>query len=227
MFSFGKSRAAADGSDGIDKPQPKSSWSFRKKLILIVAAAIVVIGLAVGLGVGLTRGGGGDGGDGGDDDHYSGGDGDGDLPEEGPNRTSTWRPSVDASWQIVLRYPIDLSSADDITPDVDIYDIDLFDNSIDTFSILHDAGKKIICYFSAGSWEDWRADKDDWNEADLGKELDGWPDERWVNLSSPGVHDIMKTRIKYAWRKGCDAIDPDNVDGFVSYSVCPHRHPAC
>lgn len=210
MLGLGKSGAAAT-ADGIDKPQPRKSWSFRRKLLLALIVLIVIIALAVGLGVGLTRG---DGDDDGDDDGTND-----DLPEEGPHRTEAWTPSVNASWQIILKYPIDLESSDVIDPDVEIYDLDLFDNDISAFQALQDAGKKVICYFSAGSWEDWRDDKDDWDTDDLGSELDGWEGERWVNLSADSVRNVMRTRIRTAWRKGCDGIDPDNVDGYVSHQA--------
>lgn len=118
---------------------------------------------------------------------------------------------------------MDLSNGDDITPDVDIYDLDVFDNDAETFKTLQDAGKKVICYFSAGSYENWRSDKDDFQESDLGKPLDGWEGERWLDLNSDNVRDIMRTRIKLSWAKGCDAIDPDNVDGYVSTQKCGTR----
>lgn len=207
MLGFGKSHARVGA---VEKPT-KRSWSLRKKLCLVLIAVIVIIGLAVGLGVGLTRGGDDDGDDDGDD----GDDGQSNVPDEGPERDSAWTPRVNDSWQIVLRYPIDLDSSSDVEPNVEVYDLDLYDNDIETFRSLQDADKKVICYFSAGSWEDWRDDKDDFDDADLGKELDGWPGERWINVSSSSVRNIMKERIKLAWRKGCDAIDPDNVDGFV------------
>lgn len=203
---------ASASMEAIDKPQPRKSWSFKKKLLLALMIAIFVIALAVGLGVGLSQGGGGDDDD--DNDGDSGGDTDDGLPEDGPERAATWRPKVNATWQIILKYPIDLESSDVIDPDVDIYDLDLFDNDISSIRTLQDAGKKVICYFSAGSYEDWRDDKGDWDEDDLGNNLDGWKGERWVDLSADSVHNVMKNRIKKAWRKGCDAIDPDNVDGY-------------
>lgn len=215
MLGVGKSHAHIDA---VEKPA-KRSWSLRKKLCLIVLVAIVVIGLAVGLGVGLTRGGGGGDDDGDDDEGNDGDDGQSNVPDEGPDRDNAWKPRVNDTWQIVLRYPVDMSSEDDVNPDVEVYDLDLYDNDIETFRILQDADKKVICYFSAGSWENWRDDKDDFDDADLGKELDGWEDERWVDVTSSGVRDIMKKRIELAWRKGCDAIDPDNVDGFVSFPI--------
>lgn len=207
MPGFGKSQVVVDAVE-----KPKRSWSLKRKLLLALIAIVIIVALAVGLGVGLTRGGGDDD----DDDDWSD-DGSSDTPESGPDRNNTWTPGVGDSWQIVLKNAIDIGSSDDINPDVDIYDLDLFDNDVETFKTLQDAGKKVICYFSAGSYEDYRADKDDFDKSDLGNELDGWPDERWLNLSSSNVRDIMKKRIKTAWQKGCDAIDPDNVDGYVSF----------
>ena len=46
--------------------------------------------------------------------------------------------------------------------------------------------------------------------------LDGWPDERWVELSSDNVRSIMADRLDLAVDKGCDAVEPDNTDGYQS-----------
>ncbi len=71
-----------------------------------------------------------------------------------------------------------------------------------------------MCYFSAGSYEDWRPDAGDFNSADLGNTLDGWPDERWLDIRSTNVRNIMAARLDLAAQKGCDAVEPDNVDGY-------------
>ncbi|KAF4453109.1 endo alpha-14 polygalactosaminidase precursor [Fusarium albosuccineum] len=184
----------------------KRSWPLWKKLSIVGVALVVIIALAVGLGVGLTRG------KGGDDNSDS------DSSNSTLNaRGKRWQPKVGEPWQIVLLKPIKLNddgNADDLKPDVGIWDLDLYDNDAETFEALRAAGKRVICYFSAGSWEDWRDDKDQFKKADLGKTLDGWPDEKWLNLRSQNVRNIMKKRIKLAAEKGCDAIDPDNVDGY-------------
>ncbi|KAI8716530.1 Alpha-galactosidase [Fusarium sp. LHS14.1] len=208
-----KSSAASAAQEAGDKVNTKKSWPLWKKLAIVGIILIIVIPLAVGLGVGLSKNKGGDDDSSGDDDQDDSGSGD-DTSGGDTNRTSIWQPEVGAAWQIILIKPIEIGDDGKVTPDVDIYDIDLYDNDESTFSALHKAGKKVICYFSAGSWEDWRDDKDDFDETDLGDELDGWPDERWLNVSSPAVRTIIKKRIEYAADKGCDAIDPDNVDGF-------------
>lgn len=92
-----------------------------------------------------------------------------------------------------------------------VWDIDLFDNPASTIKGLKAAGKTVICYFSAGTGEDWRDDYKDFPAADLGKVLPEWPNEKWIRTGSQKIRSIMAKRIKLAGDKGCDAIDPDNM----------------
>ncbi|KAF2197850.1 hypothetical protein GQ43DRAFT_434799 [Delitschia confertaspora ATCC 74209] len=94
-----------------------------------------------------------------------------------------------------------------------VIDIDLFDTDNGTIADLKQ-DKKVICYFSAGSREDWRPDAEDFKSGDYKTPLDGWPGEHWVDIKSENVRNIMKKRIKDAAEKGCQAVDPDNVDGY-------------
>jgi hypothetical protein len=102
----------------------------------------------------------------------------------------------------------------DTSVDVDVYDIDLFDNNATMISALQKEGRRVICYFSAGSYENWRQDKDKFDSSDLGNNLDGWPGEKWINVSSTSIRNIMVSRLDTAQQKGCDGVDPDNVDGY-------------
>lgn len=78
-------------------------------------------------------------------------------------------------------------------------------------------GKKVICYFSAGSREDWRADAKNYATSDYGAPLDPeWEGENWVDVKSTNVRAIVEQRIQRAAEAGCHAVDPDNVDGYVS-----------
>lgn len=76
---------------------------------------------------------------------------------------------------------------------------------------MHAQGKKVICYYSAGSSENWRPDYKDFEQADMGSALEGWAGENWLNIRNANVLNVMKARIKMASEKGCDAIDPDNM----------------
>jgi hypothetical protein len=194
-----------------DKRTVKRPWSLRRKLLIGGIIALIVVGLALGLGLGLGL-------------TLSSSDDDNDdsdtpslTPLPSPNTTLPWAPKVGDTWQITLSHPPKLSSSDtSTTPNVTIFDVDLFDTPRSTIEALHALGKKVICYFSAGSYEEWRPDARDFKTEDLGKELDGWPGEKWVRLGSESVRGIMKKRVEMARDKGCDGVDPDNVDGYVS-----------
>lgn len=140
------------------------------------------------------------------------------------SRATPWQPAVGAPWQIVLSNTLDLSAGTVEPADVEIFDIDLYDNTDDgkddsAIKTLHSLGKKVICYFSAGTFEPERPDADEFPEEDKGTELPDWPGEQWLRLSSTKIRSIMADRIALAAEMGCDAIDPDNVDGFVSPSA--------
>lgn len=55
--------------------------------------------------------------------------------------------------------------------------------------------------------------------------MDGW-NEWWLDVRTPSclanIQPIMSARIKAAKAKGCDGVDPDNVDSYangVSYGT--------
>ncbi|KIW10386.1 hypothetical protein PV08_11348 [Exophiala spinifera] len=129
-----------------------------------------------------------------------------------PRPKDLWQPVVGVSWNYQLLKPISLLQTVDAKPK--LWAIDLFDNNATTITVMQGKGHRIICYFSAGSYENWRPDAASFKPSDLGNDLDGWPGEKWLNLSSPNVRKIMKARLDLAVRKGCDGVDPDNVDGY-------------
>ncbi|MET0155040.1 MAG: endo alpha-1,4 polygalactosaminidase [Rickettsiales bacterium] len=103
----------------------------------------------------------------------------------------------------------------------DVYDVDLFDTDAATIAMLKTRDKQageedrlIICYFSAGSSENWRPDYKSFTSADKGDPLDDWDGENWLDIRSANVRSIMKKRMDLAVQKKCDAVDPDNVDGY-------------
>ncbi|KAI7274869.1 hypothetical protein KC343_g2558 [Hortaea werneckii] len=176
-------------------------------ILAMITVAFITVLLTVGLGAKLVR-------TRSESEGFSGLSARSVEPTEDRNN-SIWRPGARATWQIVLRHPLELSpNAPAIEPDVDVFDIDLFDNPPSTITALHKLDKKVVCYFSAGSYEPYRSDSFQFLESNLGEPLDGWPDEKWLDLNSPNVRRIMANRIALARKKGCDAIDPDNIDGY-------------
>ncbi|TGO18163.1 hypothetical protein BTUL_0012g01080 [Botrytis tulipae] len=133
-----------------------------------------------------------------------------------PTNGSFWTPNLNASntWNIELLSALDPAN---IYANTTIYDIDLFLSANTTPSIistLHSQNHKVICYFSAGTIEDFRPDINRFLPSDYGKVLPDWPNEHWANTSSPNVRAIMQSRLDMAVNQSCDAVDPDNVDGY-------------
>jgi len=95
-----------------------------------------------------------------------------------------------------------------------LVNIDLEDNTATRIAQIKATGREVICYFSAGSWENWRADQAAFPAVAKGNTMSGWPDERWVDIRNADIVNIMKARIDLAVTKGCNAVDPDNVDGW-------------
>ena len=129
-------------------------------------------------------------------------------PDIDPVTGGAWyQPTVAATWQLQLTGTLNTTHV------VDVYDIDLFDNSSSAIAALQGSGKKVICYFST-SYEDWRSDAADFLSTSLGNNMDDWPGERWVDIRSQNVLDIMLARLDLAVTKGCDGVDPDNVNSY-------------
>lgn len=120
-----------------------------------------------------------------------------------------WAPQPGTTWQWQLTGTIDTSF------DVQMYDIDLFDNTAATVTTLHSKGRAVICYFST-QYENWRPDAASFTSAVLGSNLDDWPGERYVDIRSSVVRAIMQARLDLAVSKGCDGVEPDNVDSYAN-----------
>lgn len=154
-------------------------------------------------GAGGTGGAGGSAGGGGSPSGGAGG------------ATSVWQPKPGTTWQWQLTGSIDTSV------DAAMFDIDLFEASQSVIDALHAKGRVVICYFSAGSREDWRPDAGAFAASDYGKGLAGWPGENWLDVRSANVRSVMKKRLDLAVQKKCDGVEPDNVDGYANDSGFP------
>lgn len=124
-------------------------------------------------------------------------------------RSALWKPSTHTTWNYQLTGSIDVDSIN-----VGIWDIDLFDASPSIIDSIHANGKHVICYFSAGSFEDWRPDASKFQVSDKGRAVEDWAGESWLQIKSSNVRTIMLARLDLAAKKKCDGVDPDNVDGY-------------
>lgn len=120
-----------------------------------------------------------------------------------------WRPAPGTTWQWQLSGTVDTSV------EAQVYDIDLLETPQETINALHFAGRKVICYFSAGSYEVRRPDADSFPRRVVGESLDPpFASERWLDIRKPALRPIMQARLDLARSKHCDGVEPDNLDGY-------------
>lgn len=113
-------------------------------------------------------------------------------------------------------WDIQFSGTPDLNPDSHAYDVDLFDTAQSMIAAYKANGHYIICYMSAGSYENWRPDAKKFPRSVKGKS-NGWAGENWLDIRNIKVlQPIMASRMDLARQKGCDAIDADNVDGYTN-----------
>ncbi|OUM64535.1 glycoside hydrolase family 114 protein, partial [Piromyces sp. E2] len=133
-----------------------------------------------------------------------------------------WKPKPGTTWNIILGHGFDISKEK-----AEAIVIDLHSNSAEDIKKYHDAGKKVLCYFSGGTIEDFRPDKDDYYKVDglVKNEYKQWKGENWLDFRKEGIKPLITNRIKLAVEKKCDAVDVDNLDGCQDKSVLKWSNP--
>jgi len=129
--------------------------------------------------------------------------------------SSWWQPPPGTTWQWQLAGPIDTSV------DAAVYDVDGVETTAAQVSALHAAGRKVICYVDAGGYEDYRPDASAFPSSVLGK-AESWPGQRWLDIRQVGILEpIMAARFDTCRRKGFDAVEADEMDGYANDSGFP------
>jgi endo-alpha-1,4-polygalactosaminidase (GH114 family) len=129
------------------------------------------------------------------------------TPPPVPAVSDWWRPAPGLTWQWQIG-----DDDIDLSVDADVFDIDLYVDQ-DVIGHLHEQGRRVICYISVGSWEDWRPDADQFPDEVLGREYEGWPGERWLDIRRIDIlAPILRARLDLCRAKGFDAVEPDNID---------------
>ena len=127
-----------------------------------------------------------------------------------------WIPAPGATLQVQLQGKVDT------TVEAEVFYVDGYDTPRATVDELHEAGAHVVCYMSVGSWEDYRTDAKRFPRRVIGRKLDGYPEERWLDVRRIGVLlPIMSRRMDRCVKKGFDAVDFDNMDGYTHKSGFP------
>jgi hypothetical protein len=141
-------------------------------------------------------------------------------PDIPPITNGPWyRPSVAARWQWQLQP--NATGQINTGYDVGVYDTDLFNTPDSVIAALHKQGRRVLAYFSAGTYEPLRSDARQFRSVELGKTLPDFPAERWLDIRSKNVRQIVLARLDLAVARGFDGVEPDNVDGYSNDSGFP------
>jgi hypothetical protein len=143
------------------------------------------------------------------------------VVEHGNASVNWWQPQKGLRWWWQIENTATLNTS--LT--VDVYDVDLFEGQ-DTGKIaaLKTAGYKVICYFSAGTYEPFRPDANtlfanNGQAVIPGSSLPQFDEEAWLDIGNSSaletiIKPVMRARLDRAKQAGCDAVEPDNVDGY-------------
>jgi hypothetical protein len=122
------------------------------------------------------------------------------------------RPGATFQWQL-SGYPPDLSV------DAEVYDLDLFETPDAALAELEGRGVTTVCYFSAGTYEDFREDAAGFPEDARGEPLPDFPDERWLDVRRiDDLAPVIEARLDLCAERGFDAVEMDNVDAYANDS---------
>jgi hypothetical protein len=155
-----------------------------------------------------------------------------------------WHPALNVRWQYQLQGVAAYASTGGINVGIgatpytggttvhpSVFDIDLYtdqaisgnNTTLDTAAVnaIHAASGKAICYVSAGTWENWRVDANQFPASVLGSK-NGWPGEKWLDIRQTSVLlPIMQARVQKCRQAGFDGVEWDNVDGYSNKTGFP------
>jgi hypothetical protein len=125
-------------------------------------------------------------------------------------------PNTSWDWQIGVSGAISTANLDKSSNSHKLIDIDVEARSATEVDALKAKGYIVICYMSAGTYENWRTDAGSFPSAVLGSNVSGWAGERWLDIRSSSVLTIMESRMNNMVSKHCSGVEADNVDGYTN-----------
>jgi len=132
-----------------------------------------------------------------------------------PSVNARWKPPAGVKWNWILgENPNKLSVP---KGEYEVIDIDLDNVTAETVSKYHNLGLKVICYFSAGTYEPFRGASQEMLKVEglVMTKMKDW-DENWLDFRKEGIKPFMTERMDLAVQKGCDGVEFDNVDAFAN-----------
>lgn len=122
-----------------------------------------------------------------------------------------WTPEPGTTWYWFLGEGVTTALVD--SNPAQVYDFDLFYTPTSVIEYIHRLNRTMICYIDT-AYEPNRPDSSQFTKEVIGKDMKGWPGQKWVDVRSDNVKEVMRNRLVLAWNKGCDAVEWDDVDSY-------------
>lgn len=129
-----------------------------------------------------------------------------------------WRPTSAQSytWDWVI------GAKPNTAENVQVMDMDGFDNTAADVAAFHAHGTKVICYIDLGTAEPGRPDLNLIPAADRGSSVEGFASEKWLDIRDlSGLTPMINSRIAMCASRGYDAVEPDDIDGYTNNTGFP------
>ncbi len=141
------------------------------------------------------------------------------ISQPAPTSTTSakwWQPTPDKPIHWHWQLSEDFVYPRDIVDGARVYDIDGEYATADTVAKLHALGQdvKVICYFDAGVFENYRSDAAKFPQSIIGNKDVGWEGSYWLDIRQTDILlPIMRDRmVTWCKNKGFDAIEPDETE---------------
>jgi hypothetical protein len=119
---------------------------------------------------------------------------------------ASYVPAADSAWQAQL------SGAIDPELSVELFYLDPDSNEPGALARLKEQEKHYVCYLSAGTFEPWRADANEFPERVRGNALENYPEEQWLDVRDATVRQLMSDRVAALALEGCEGIVPESME---------------
>jgi hypothetical protein len=121
--------------------------------------------------------------------------------------------TVPITQRMQLQYQL-VGTLDEVAT-ADLFVIDLFESEPSQIASLHERGRVVVAYVSAGSSEPWRPDVGNLSASAIGEPLAGHPDEAWLDVRDASVRQMLLGRLKLAANKGFDGVLLCSLDAYL------------
>ncbi len=110
-----------------------------------------------------------------------------------------------------VRWFAQLDGAVDVEQPAELFYLDPEQQRGAQLPALQARGRHYFCYLSAGSVEEFRSDARDFPDSAIGKVLNGFPNEHWLDVRDATVRDLMARRVTALAAQGCAGIPPSSL----------------